>query len=594
MRAFLALALMASISHARRVQASFKRPASSAKTSLASILLAFQPSWAGAAHSNSQGRSTPVAVQPSLAGAARLSLNPQASSGEEGDPVDVYVSPVSTDDKLSEEDVIDVEMGTETKPKPAVKPFAEETDFDVIVVGAGCAGVGTATMLTRTFGLDNSKVLLVEQGEKVGDSFRKWPEEMRFISPSFNQQGWTASFDLNAVHYETSPAFSLRTEHPSGTDYARYLESIAETGGLQVWLNTKVTSIRDVGKKDDDHPGPFKVVVRQEEDGVAKSVWLTSRYIVWAAGEFQYPREKEVVTTESVSKEHDGNENENSEDKKGQKNPDSSLPKVGAGSIFPGAKLCIHNSRVRSWKKLPGDDFIIIGGYESGIDAAFNLATAGKKCKVLASTPCWNMRTGDPSSELAPYTADRLRSVLSENFSPQPELLAPLRVISVDEAKGGGFDITAKWKAVDEETFPNWSVIRTEEPGQKDSVVVLHSKQAPVLCTGFEGSVAAQAGHLFDFPEEGETKGCIGNGPLLTRNDESTKVPGVFLVGPSVTHGPLSFCFVYKFRQRFAVVANAICQGLGMDTEEAVAQCRRTNMYLDDFAVCEDTCGDDC
>ena len=33
----------------------------------------------------------------------------------------------------------------------------------------------------------------------MGTSFRSWPEEMRFISPSFNQQGWTSSFDLNSV-----------------------------------------------------------------------------------------------------------------------------------------------------------------------------------------------------------------------------------------------------------------------------------------------------------------------------------------------------------------------------------------------------------
>ena len=56
-------------------------------------------------------------------------------------------------------------------------------------------------------------------------------------------------------------------------------------------------------------------------------------------------------------------------------------------------------------------------------------------------------------------------------------------------------------------------------------------------------------------------------------------------------HGELSFCFVYKFRQRFGVVANAICRGLGKDTRAAVAECRKMNMYLDDFKCCESTCG---
>ena len=54
--------------------------------------------------------------------------------------------------------------------------------LDVIIVGAGAAGVGTALMLTKTFGLEASRVLLIERGEAVGETFRRWPSEMRFIS----------------------------------------------------------------------------------------------------------------------------------------------------------------------------------------------------------------------------------------------------------------------------------------------------------------------------------------------------------------------------------------------------------------------------
>jgi putative flavoprotein involved in K+ transport len=116
-----------------------------------------------------------------------------------------------------------------------------------------------------------------------------------------------------------------------------------------------------------------------------------------------------------------------------------------------------------------------------------------------------------------------------------------------------------------------------------------------VLCTGFVGSVAAAATHLFEFADDQHPrKGCLGSAPLLTEDDESTKTPGIFLVGTSVHHDKLSFCFVYKFRQRFTLVANAICQGLEIDTKTAIADCRSVNMYLDDFARCEDTCGDVC
>ena len=81
---------------------------------------------------------------------------------------------------------------------------------------------------------------------------------------------------------------------------------------------------------------------------------------------------------------------------------------------------------------------------------------------------------------------------------------------------------------------------------------------------------------------------------MLTEKDESTKVPGVFLVGPSVVHGELSFCFIYKFRQRFGIVANAICRGLGRDTRSAVQSLRVTDMYMDDLSCCESTCGEVC
>ena len=99
------------------------------------------------------------------------------------------------------------------------------------------------------------------------------------------------------------------------------------------------------------------------------------------------------------------------------------------------------------------------------------------------------------------------------------------------------------------------------------------------------------AKELFEY---GSGKGCADGAPLLSLVDESTKTPGLFLVGPSVRHGELSFCFVYKFRQRFGVVADAIARGLGRDTTDAVAQCRKTNMFLDDFECCEGSCQEGC
>uniref|UniRef100_A0A7S1FV04 FAD/NAD(P)-binding domain-containing protein n=1 Tax=Corethron hystrix TaxID=216773 RepID=A0A7S1FV04_9STRA len=523
----------------------------------------------------------PAFKLPPLSLFGKKNDDPVVEFVEDPPPTEVYASRMSAADgaDLSSSGVVDTDLTTEPSPSPSRPSFAEETDYDVIVVGGGCAGLGTALMLTKTFGLDDSRVLVVERGEKVGTSFRAWPEEMRFISPSFNQQGWTQSFDLNSICWGTSPASLLRAEHPSGEEYALYLEAIAEQSGLQVRAGTEVTDIEDAGEKKegDRPPGPFRVNLKETSGSQAEAT-VSSRYIVWAAGEFQFPKDKRTMTY--VYKE--GEEN-------------TGKPKVRFNDMFPGAELCLHNSHVRSWAKLPGDDFLLIGGYESGVDAAYNLAKAGKTCRMVASTPTWCLQTGDPSSELAPYTAARLREVLAPDFSPRPKLFAPLEVVAVVEAKEGGYDVAARWKGAEPEFNDRGLGFKIEEAGNADSLVTLRTPEPPILCTGFEGSVVAQAADLFHFPTpDQEKKSCVGNGPLLTRDDESTRVPGVFLVGPSVTHGELSFCFVYKFRQRFAVVADAICQGLGMDTRAAVEECRRQDMYLDNFATCEDGCGDMC
>jgi len=77
-------------------------------------------------------------------------------------------------------------------PPPDPPTPVASADFDVLVVGAGAAGVGTALMLTQTFGIDKSRVVVMERGAAVGESFRLWPAEMKFISPcSINRAGPT-------------------------------------------------------------------------------------------------------------------------------------------------------------------------------------------------------------------------------------------------------------------------------------------------------------------------------------------------------------------------------------------------------------------
>ena len=115
----------------------------------------------------------------------------------------------------------------------------------------------------------------------MGETFRRWPKEMRFISPSFNSQGWTQSFDLNSVMHGTSPAFTLHAEHPTGEQYARYLEALAETNELNVKTGTEVTAVRPF---DADGRAGFEVEV-VPANGLGMPTVLRSRYVVWAAGE---------------------------------------------------------------------------------------------------------------------------------------------------------------------------------------------------------------------------------------------------------------------------------------------------------------------
>ena len=64
----------------------------------------------------------------------------------------------------------------------------------------------------------------------------------------------------------------------------------------------------------------------------------------------------------------------------------------------------------------------------------------------------------------------------------------------------------------------------------------------PLMAGGFDGSHKLVA-DLFEKRDDGF--------PLLSEDDESTIVPGMFLCGPTVRHQNHVFCFIYKFRQAF-------------------------------------------
>jgi len=342
---------------------------------------------------------------------------------------------------------------------------------------------------------------ILERGE-IGSSFLMWPQEMRMITPSFTSNAY-GMIDLNAIALKTSPAYTLGTEHPSGEEYADYLQAVAAYKKLPVQTGVNVTAIQPLPE------GGFELNTSQGA--------LRSRYVIWAAGEFQYPR-----------LDH-----------------------------FPGTEYALHNSLIRQWREVEGEEIVVIGGYESGADAAIHLSRLGKKVTLIDRNGRWTEKgSSDPSVELSPYTKDRLKETGDRTI----ELMAGYEVQWIEPVETGGYLIYCE-----------------DASGASRFVKTSHQ---PILATGFKGSLR-MIQHLFEQDASGVT--------LLNEHDESTKTPGLFVSGPSVTHGHLLFCFIYKFRQRFGVVAAAIAERLGLNTEP-LEEYRKQGMMLTDLSCCGEDC----
>lgn len=368
---------------------------------------------------------------------------------------------------------------------------ASDQIHDVVIVGAGPAGIGVAAALRR---IGVTPTLIDRTG--IGASFEAWPEAMRLISPSFtsNQFGLV---DLNAVTPNTSPALSLLEQHPTGRQYAQYLRMVADLEGLAV---RRGITVRDVC------PDGGHLLV---EAGAQAA--LRARTVVWAAGEAGTPRR----------------------------------------NGFPGAERCVPTITVRHWDEHPGGEVVVVGGFESGIDAAVNLVARGRRVTVLDHHQPWATVDPDPSRTLSPSTRSRLREATATGHL---HLVGDVHVAAV-HAQAPGYEVLT-------DDGRSW---RSEGP--------------PLLATGFEGSLR-QVAHRFAWDADGLVE-------VSEQADESTLTPGLFLAGPMLSHRGASFCFIYKFRQRFGVVARAIGQRLGIDTSPLEAL-RAPGFLLDDLSCCED------
>lgn len=376
-----------------------------------------------------------------------------------------------------------------------MKNTSSLTQTRVLIVGAGPAGLGVSAALKRAGVIDQ----LVVDAREIGAAFRRWPRGMSLLTPSFHSNVFGLT-DLNAIDPETSPADFLCTEHPDGPGYARYLEAIVHHHGLPVQTGVEVKAVEKINKG-------FLVDTSQGS--------IQADFVVWAAGQFFHPCVR----------------------------------------VFPGSELAIHSSQVVDWASLAGESFTIIGGYESGIDAALNLIGLGKSVKLLSRGEPWASDHPDPSRSLSPRTLDRLRQVLKN-----PEQSAALEFVKNTEICRieAGEDF---WVLRDQDDIPHATTTR------------------PILANGFQSGLGLVE-DLFEYDQN--------DLPVFTEEaDESTLSPGLFYSGPSLVHRNSLFCFIYKFRARFGVIAAEIAGRLELpDIEEKLLPYAKAGFMNRDLDCC--------
>lgn len=366
----------------------------------------------------------------------------------------------------------------------------------IIIIGAGPAGIGLAVTL-RDFKVPN--VVVLDRYE-IGASFNRWPKEMRLITPSFNSTPF-GILDLNAIALNTSVANYLASEHPTGPEYARYLRAVAKACHIQVETGVEIA---DVELRDG---GGFALDTSRGQ--------MSADFVIWAAGEFQFPKQ----------------------------------------NGFDGSEHCLHSSSIPSFRDLPGRERVIIGAFESGVDAAVHLAQRCIQVTLVNAKPELATTEQDPSRSLSPFTQTRLETVCRTRDN--------LRVAH-------------NCRVVEVAVRNNKYVVRFDDG---DSVL---SDHPPIMATGFRGGTGPVE-HLFDYRDDGEIS--------LTEDDESTRARGLFLAGPLVRHERHIFCYIYKFRQRFAVIAETIAGRLGIEIPDGLLEFyERNQMRLVDLSCCGGEC----
>ena len=375
------------------------------------------------------------------------------------------------------------------------KQTSERRKTKVLIVGAGPAGLGVATALKQA-GVNE---MVIIEAREIGASFLNWPRQMSFITPSFHSNSFGLT-DLNAIDPDTSPADYLRTQHPRGEQYAKYLRAVVTHHELPVMTGVRVTNL-----------------IKQDGQFLASTNLgdYQAEMVVWAAGQFFSPRDQ----------------------------------------AFSGAELALHSSKIVDWTELEGEKFTIIGGYESGVDAALNLVDLGKSVSLHSRGEPWSSDDPDPSRSLSPRTFDRLREVIQSGEKMKNlQLFKNSDICRIEESSGW-------WTLLDQDGIPSVSYTR------------------PILANGFYSGLGPVK-NLFNHDEN--------HLPVFSEEaDESTLTSGLFYSGPALVHRNSLFCFIYKFRARFGVVAREIADRLGKpEFDEKLKSYEKAGFMNNDLECC--------
>lgn len=367
---------------------------------------------------------------------------------------------------------------------------------NVVIVGSGPAGVGIASLLNQT---DIDYVVLEKRD--IGHSFLEWPENMEMITPSFPSNAF-GQMDLNSICEATSPAFLIGKEHLTGREYSEYLTEVVKYHQLNIQTGTEVKS------------------VRKQQNGwmleTNRGIYF-AKYLVWATGEFLNPQMAGIE----------------------------------------GAEHCIHSSLVKSTEEeIEGDGFVVVGGYESGVQMAYHLMENGKKVTLINPEEIDNLDTSDPSKVLSPYTTAKY-----DELADSPLYNEVMGTVVGVAKMEGGYELRLE----------DGSVIETGEQ--------------PICATGFS-LVKKPIEDFISYRKDGSPR-------LNKETDEFLGHSNIYLSGPSVRHDNHIFCFIYKFRLRFGIIAEDILRKEGLEESEIsllIEKWKRHGLYLSDLSCCGDEC----